>query len=55
MKQETMEWQWHQLDHMQIIYTSLQTYNHARTSPLKFLQEVNRFTRTVAIELDITN
>jgi len=25
MKQEMMGWQWHQLDHMQIIYTSLQT------------------------------
>jgi len=25
MKQETMGWQWHQLDHMQIIYTSLKT------------------------------
>jgi len=24
MKQETMGWQWHQLDHMQIICTSLQ-------------------------------
>jgi len=28
-----MGWQWHQLDHMQIIYTSLQTDNHASTSP----------------------
>jgi len=26
-------WQWHQLDHMQIICASLQTDNHARTSP----------------------
>jgi len=25
MKQETTEWQWHQLDHMEIICTSLQT------------------------------
>jgi len=24
-----MEWQWHQLDHMQIVCTSLQTDNHA--------------------------
>jgi len=31
-----MGWQWHQLDHMQIICTSLQTDNHARTSPLSF-------------------
>jgi len=27
-------WQWHQLDHMQIICTSLQTDNHASISPL---------------------
>ena len=32
MQQEMMEWQWHQLDHMQIICTSLQT----DTSPLNF-------------------
>jgi len=31
-------WQWHQLDHMQIICTSLLTDNHASTSPLSFLQ-----------------
>jgi len=31
------EWQWHQLDHMQIC-TSLQTDNHASTPPLSFLQ-----------------
>jgi len=31
------EWQWHQLDHMQVC-TSLQTGNHASTSPLSFLQ-----------------
>jgi len=31
-------WQRHQLDHTQIIYTSLQTDNHASTSPLSFLQ-----------------
>ena len=36
MKQETMGWQWHQVDHMQIICTSLQTDNHASTSPLSF-------------------
>ena len=34
--QEMMGWQWHQLDHMQIICTSLQTDNHASTSPLSF-------------------
>jgi len=38
MKQEMMEWQWHQLGHMQIICTSLQTDNHSSTSPLKFLK-----------------
>jgi len=27
MKQEMMGWQWHQLDHMHIICTSLQTDN----------------------------
>jgi len=31
------EWQWHQLGRMQV-YTSLQTDNHASTSPLSFLQ-----------------
>ena len=29
------EWQWHQLEHMQVC-TSLQTDNHASTQPLKF-------------------
>jgi len=33
-EQQMMGWQWHQLDHMQIICTSLQTDNHASTSPL---------------------
>jgi len=28
-------WQWHQLDHMQIICTSLQADNSAITLPLK--------------------
>jgi len=37
MKQEMIGWQWHQLDHMQIIYTSVQTDNHASTSA-QFLQ-----------------
>ena len=31
------EWQWHQLGHMQVC-SSLQTDNHASTSPLSFLQ-----------------
>jgi len=34
MEQETMGWQWHQLDHMQIICTSPQTDNQASTSPV---------------------
>jgi len=38
LEQEPMQWQWHQLDHMQIICTSLQTDNQASTSPLSFLQ-----------------
>ena len=32
-----IEWQWHQLGHMQVC-TSLQTDNHASTPPLSFLQ-----------------
>jgi len=36
MKQEMMWWQWHQLDHMQIICTSLQADNCASTSSLSF-------------------
>jgi len=36
IKQEMMGWQWHQLDDMQIICTSLQTDNHTSTSPLNF-------------------
>ena len=38
LNQEMMGWQWHQLDHMQVICTSLQTDNHASTLSLKFLQ-----------------
>jgi len=34
MKQEMIGRQWHQLDHMQIICTVLQTDNHASTSSL---------------------
>jgi len=37
MKQETIGWQWHQLDHMQIICTSCHTDNHA-PHHLVFLQ-----------------
>jgi len=38
MKQQMMGWQWHQLDYMQIICTSLQTDNHPSISSLNFLQ-----------------
>ena len=34
LQQEMMRWQWHQLDHMQIICTLLQTDNHASISPV---------------------
>jgi len=37
-KQETMGWQWYQLDYMQIICTLLQTDNHASILPLNSLQ-----------------
>jgi len=36
MNQEMMEWHWHQLDHVQMIYTLLETDNHASTSLLSF-------------------
>jgi len=32
IKQEIMEWHWHQVDHMQIIHVLLQTDNHTSTS-----------------------
>jgi len=38
LEQEMMGWQWHQLDHMQIIGTLIQTDNHASTSPLSFFK-----------------
>jgi len=38
VKQETVGWQWHQLDHMQIICTLLQSDNHASISSLNFLE-----------------
>jgi len=36
MKQEMLGWQWHQLDHMQITFTSLYTDNHVSISSLIF-------------------
>jgi len=38
MKQEMTGWQWHQLDHMQIIYMFLQRDYYASTLSLHFLQ-----------------
>jgi len=36
LEEEMTGWQWHQLDHIQIICTSLHTDNHASTSSLSF-------------------
>jgi len=36
LEQEMMGWQWHQLDHTQIICTLLRRDNHANTLPLSF-------------------
>ena len=36
LKQEMMGWQWHQMHHMQIICTTLQTDNHASIPSLNF-------------------
>jgi len=36
MKLEMMGWQWHQLDRIQIICTSLHIHNHPSTSSLNF-------------------
>jgi len=33
---KVLGWQWHQVDHMQTICTSLQTDNHTNTSLLNF-------------------
>jgi len=41
IKQDLVGWQWHQLDHMQIICTSLQTDNHASTSSLKMFYRLD--------------
>jgi len=45
MKHEMMGWQWHQLDHKQIICTSLQTDNHTSTSSVNFLTGLILFLR----------
>jgi len=36
LEQERMGWQWYQLDHVQIICTSLQSDNHSSTPPFSF-------------------
>jgi len=38
LEQEMMGWQWHQLDHMQIICTSLHIQKNTPVPPLNFLQ-----------------
>ena len=43
LKQETTWWQWHQLNHMQIICTSLQTDNHASTSSLHWMWKIQTY------------
>jgi len=43
MKQQMTGWQCHQLDHMQIICTSLQADNHASTSSFSFFTFVMLF------------
>jgi len=42
MKQEMMGWQWHQLNHMQIIYTPFHTDNHTSTSSVKHITKVQQ-------------
>ena len=36
LEAEMMGWHWHQLDHIQVIFTSLKTDNHTSTSSVKF-------------------
>ena len=42
-QETTMMWQWHQLDHMQVICTSLQRDNHTSTLSLKFYYSLDAF------------
>jgi len=46
-------WQWHQLDHMQTICTSLQTDNRTNISKLNFYRPDAR--RTSSRELEVTS
>jgi len=50
MKQDTMGWQWHQLDHMQIICTLLQTDKQASTSSIFYRPDALPDTQTTASE-----
>jgi len=43
MKQDIMGWQWHQLDQVQIICTSLQTDNNASTLSFNFHNHIYLF------------
>jgi len=45
-----MGWPSHQLDHMQITCTSLQTDNHASTSSLNFLTDALPDVKTTALK-----
>ena len=42
-------WQWHQLDHMQTVCTSLQTDNHISTSSLNFLLGRYQWVKTESV------
>jgi len=37
MKQKMKGWQWHQLEHMQVLCSLIQSDNHASSSSLKIL------------------
>jgi len=45
-----MGWQWHQLDHMQIICTLLHTDNHSNTTLLKFFTRWMLFLSTNSVK-----
>jgi len=51
MKQEMMGWQWHQLDHMQIIWTSIQTDKSQTLSclPTNFRSIVHGFSNPIIL------
>ena len=59
VKQEMMGWQWHQLDHMQIICTSLQTttppHNSVFTGQMPFLSPNQRRQNTEGSHFSVVN